>query len=128
MIRYGTVGSNDLERARPFYDALLATIGMRAFYVTKRGGCFWGHHHTGMFAVLAPYDGGPATVGNGTMVGFCLPTADAVREFHGAALGLGAVNDGDPGPRGGGEHAAFFAYFRDLDGNKICAYSFPVNS
>lgn len=126
MIKYGTVGSNNLGRACEFYDALLSTIGMKAFYVTKKGGCFWGHHNSGMFAVLSPHDGGPATVGNGQMMGFCLETPDAVRSFHQKALELGASNEGDPGARGGGEHAAFFAYFRDLDGNKLCAYAFPA--
>lgn len=126
MLKYATVGSNDLPRASAFYDALLATIGMSAFYETAKGGCFWGHHNTGMFAVLPPYDGGPATVGNGTMAGFCLPTTEAVRAFHRKALELGATNEGDPGARGGGEHAAYFAYFRDLDGNKLCAYAFPA--
>lgn len=126
MIKYATVGSNDLDSARAFYDALLPTIGMEPFYVTKKGGCFYGHHHTGMFAVLAPYDGGPATIGNGTMIGIYLPKAKDVQIFHEKALELGATNEGDPGPRGGGEHAAYFAYFRDLDGNKLCAYTFPV--
>ena len=74
MVKYGTVGSNDLERACAFYEALLATIGMTSFYRTKKGGRFWGQHNAGMFAVLPPYDGGPATVGNGGMVGFCLDT------------------------------------------------------
>lgn len=125
MIRYATVGAHDLPRAIAFYDELLGTIGMRAFFDTGKGGRFWGQHQTGMFAVLPPYDGGPATVGNGTMAGFCLPSSRAVRAFHRKALELGASNEGDPGTRGAGVHAAFFAYFRDLDGNKLCAYAFP---
>ena len=126
MIRYGTVGSNELARATAFYDPLLATLGMKPFYETKKGGRFYGQHNTGMFAVVPPYDGGPANVGNGAMTGFCLETPDAVRTFHALALALGAANEGDPGPRGGGEHAAFFAYFRDPDGTKLCAYAFPA--
>lgn len=128
MIRYATVGSSDLPRAIAFYDDLLGTIGMRGFFETRKGGRFWGQHQTGMFAVLPPYNGGAASVGNGTMAGFCLPSPEAVRSFHQRAIELGGMNEGDPGPRGTGVHAAFFAYFRDLDGNKLCAYAFPADS
>jgi len=74
--------------------------------------------------VLGPYDGNDATIGNGTLAGFGLESREAVAAFHAKALALGATNEGDPGPRGGDASPAYFAYFRDLDGNKLCAYHF----
>ena len=77
-----------------------------------------------MFGVLAPADGREASVGNGTMIGFLLGSRAAVRQIHAKALELGGRCEGVPGPRGPEETQAYFAYFRDLDGNKLCAYSF----
>ena len=77
-----------------------------------------------MFGVLAPADGREATVGNGSMIGFLLGSRAAVRELHAKALELGGRCEGAPGPRGPEETQAYFAYFRDLDGNKLCAYCF----
>ena len=125
MIKYACVGSNDLERAKKFYDALLGSIGMRTYYETSRGGRMYGHPQTGLFSIAVPYNGEPATIGNGTMAGFCLDSPDEVSAFHAKALSLGAADEGHPGPRGTLEPAAFFAYFRDPDGNKLCAYWIP---
>lgn len=125
MIAYASVGSNNLDEAKMFYDALLASIGMASYYDARTGGRLYGDPSTGFFAVHRPYDGQPATGGNGAMAGFRLDDEEQVRRFHALALSLGATNEGDPGPRGTREPAAFFAYLRDLDGNKICAYCFP---
>ncbi len=118
-VSYVAVGSNDLERARAFYDALLATIGFKPFVEHSSGGRLYGARGHGIFAVLGPYDGKPATVGNGSMGGFSFETTEEVAAFHAKALELGATNEGDPGERGS---QAFFAYFRDPDGNKLCGY------
>ncbi|MEN3975733.1 VOC family protein [Emcibacter sp. SYSU 3D8] len=120
MISYCTVGSNRLEDAKAFYDALLATIGMKPRFEHPSGGRLYSGD-AGMFGVLGPFDKQPATVGNGSMVGFSLDTPEEVAAFHAKALELGATTDGDPGERAPG---AYFAYFRDLDGNKLCAYKF----
>ena len=124
MISYATVGSNDTEKSKAFYDALLATIGMKTFFDHPSGGRLYGKPNKGLFGVLGPYDGGAATNGNGTMAGFGLESPEAVAAFHAKALSLGAKNEGDAGPRGGANSPAIFAYFRDLDGNKLCAYHF----
>ncbi len=121
MLTYATVGSNRLQEARTFYDALLRTIGMRKLYDHPAGGRLYGVPGRGMFGVYPPHDGNAATVGNGSMAGFGLDSAEDVAAFHAAALALGAVDAGTPGPRGPGGRA-YFAYFRDLDGNKLCAY------
>ncbi len=124
MLNYSTVGSNRLEEAKAFYDGLLGSIGMKKFFDHPSGGRLYGIRGACLFGVLAPYDGNPATVGNGSMAGFGMENRAAVDAFHAKALELGATNDGDPGPRGGEASTAYFGYFRDLDGNKLCAYCF----
>lgn len=124
MLNYATVGSNDLDRAKAFYDSLLDTIGMTKFFDHPSGGRLYGRPGKSLFGVLGPYDGNEGTVGNGTMAGFGLESREAVAAFHAMALELGAINEGDPGPRGGENSPAYFAYFRDPDGNKLCAYHF----
>jgi catechol 2,3-dioxygenase-like lactoylglutathione lyase family enzyme len=121
MLGYSTVGSNDLAKAKAFYDALLPTIGMEKRFDHPSGGRLYGHPKTGMFGVLGTFDGQPATVGNGTMIGFGLESQEQVAAFHAKALELGGTDEGAPGLRG---PKAYFAYFRDLDGNKLCAYKF----
>jgi len=76
----------------------------------------------GMVAICTPFDENPATVGNGTMVALNVETKDAVNAMHAKALELGAVDEGAPGPRGDGPF--YGGYFRDLDGNKLCACCF----
>jgi catechol 2,3-dioxygenase-like lactoylglutathione lyase family enzyme len=120
-ISYLTVGSNKLEEAKAFYDALLGTIGMNPVYEHPSGGRLYRGKGVGMFGVLGPYDGNPACVGNGMMGGFDFETREAVDAFHAKALELGATDEGAPGERMPG---VYFAYFRDLDGNKLCGYKF----
>ncbi len=118
-VSYFTVGSRDLERAKAFYDALLGSIGMRPVMEHPTGGRLYGGKGMGMFGVLAPFDGNPASVGNGAMGGFSFETPEEVDAFHAKAMELGATDEGAPGLRLPG---AYFAYFRDPDGNKLCGY------
>ena len=120
QLSYSTVGSNNLEAAKAFYDELLGSIGMSPMFEHPSGGRIY-DGDAGMFGVLGPYDGNAATVGNGTMVGFSFDTREEIDAFHAKGLELGGANEGDPGERAPG---AYFSYFRDLDGNKICAYKF----
>lgn len=122
MLNYATVGSNDLERAKAFYDALLEPLGMAAMFDHPSGGRLYGQFGKGAFGVLGPHDGDAATAGNGVTIGFELDSPDALQAFHDRALALGATNEGDPGPRGGDASPFHFGYFRDLDGNKLCGY------
>lgn len=116
MIGYTTVGTNDLPRACAFYDALFAVIGAKRTMDLGRG-VAWGVSRTAPgFAVIKPYDGEPATVGNGVMIALVVNRRELVDELHAKALALGAKDEGPVGLRG--EH--FYAgYFRDLDGNKL---------
>jgi catechol 2,3-dioxygenase-like lactoylglutathione lyase family enzyme len=120
-VSYFTVGSNKLPEAKAFYDALLGSIGMKPFIEHRSGGRLYGARGKGLFGVLGPYDGQPAVAGNGVMGGFSFDTPQEVADFHARALELGATNEGDPGERAPNVH---FAYFRDLDGNKLCGYNF----
>lgn len=121
MQLYATVGSNRLEEAIPFYEQLLGSIGWQKLFDNPNGGRFFGSIANGMFAVVAPFNGEPATVGNGTMIGFAFNSRAEVDAFYTKAISLGATDEGAPGDRGGG---SYFSYFRDLDGNKLCAWTF----
>jgi predicted lactoylglutathione lyase len=121
MNGYTTLGTNDLERASRFYDELLSTIGEKRIF-DAGGFIAWGSsmdHHA--LAITKPFDGQPATVGNGVMLAIQMPSKEAVNAFHAKALALGASDEGAPGPRGEGFYAG---YFRDLDGNKLNAFVF----
>jgi catechol 2,3-dioxygenase-like lactoylglutathione lyase family enzyme len=115
-----TVGSNDLEKAKAFYDALLGSAGVGCLFEHPSGGRVYGKDGKPFFVVLGPYDGKPATVGNGTMVGFCFETRAEVDAFHAKALALGGTDEGAPGARA---PKFYMSYFRDLDGNKLCAFN-----
>ncbi|MFG6440104.1 VOC family protein [Roseateles sp. LKC17W] len=119
MIGYTTLGTNDLPRAAAFYDELFALIGIKRIMDFGRGYA-WG---TGMdkpgFGVMLPFDGKPASVGNGVMVALVVDSQEKVQALHAKALALGGTDEGAPGPRDEGFYAA---YFRDLDGNKLNAF------
>ena len=119
MIGYVTLGSNDIARAAGFYDELLKLVGAGRFMESDNF-IAWSTGPTApAISVITPYDGKPATVGNGTMVAIIVDSPEKVQAIHAKALELGGANEGDPGPRGDGFYAA---YFRDLDGNKLNAF------
>jgi len=123
MPLYASVGSNDLDRAVPFYAELLGLLGWaKAFDNGPAKGSFFGSPNSGMLAVVEPFDRQAANAGNGSMVGFALASNAEVDAFYAKALELGASDEGPPGYRGPEEVGAYFAYFRDLDGNKLCAF------
>lgn len=122
MVAYATVGTNDAASALEFYDALLSPFGMARYFDHPRGGAIYGKDGKTTFGVLAPFDGAPATVGNGSMTGFALESRDEVDAFHAKALELGGSCEGEPGLRGPEEMGMYFTYVRDRDGNKLCAF------
>ena len=120
MFSHVMIGTNDLEKAKAFYDALLGTLdvrpakvdGHRIFYFTK----------TGVFAVSKPINGQPATHANGGTIGFVAATPEQADAFHAAGLASGGTTCEDPpGVRESPAGKFYLAYLRDLDGNKICA-------
>ena len=119
MIGYTSVGTNDLDRATAFYSELLGLLGATVFFRNDRG-LGWGvEPGKPMFAVLKPFDGQPATVGNGAMVALNASDPAQVQAVHAKALALGGRDEGAPGERGKGFYGA---YFRDLDGNKLAVF------
>lgn len=117
IISHLSIGTNDFERAVAFYDRVLATLGCRRV-MEHPGAVAYGRAYP-EFWVQAPIDGRPATVGNGTHVGFVAPSAEAVRAFHAEALAAGAVDDGPPGPRPDYGAPYYGCFVRDPDGHKI---------
>jgi catechol 2,3-dioxygenase-like lactoylglutathione lyase family enzyme len=115
-----TIGTNDLNRAKTFYDALFRAFGVTPMFEHPSGGRFYGRDGVPMLGLLPPYDKRPASVGNGTMVAFSCGSQEEVRAVHAKALALGGSDEGSPGERGPN---MYYAYFRDLDGNKLCAYA-----
>lgn len=119
MVGYVTLGSNDLDRAVAFYDDLLSQFGAKQVINDGRMVVWAGEAGGAMLAVCTPYDEKQATVGNGTMVALAGGSQEGVKKLHARALELGASDEGEPGPRTG---AFYGGYFRDLDGNKLCAF------
>ncbi|HWK53281.1 MAG TPA: VOC family protein [Hyphomicrobiales bacterium] len=117
MFTHITVGTNDLEAARRFYDSALEPLGLKRSTDMEKAS-IWG----GEFFVLNPTDGNAASVGNGTTVSFVAPSRAAVDAFHAKALAAGGKDAGAPGPRTFAPNA-YAAYVRDLDGQKIVAVS-----
>ena len=120
MIGYVLMGTNDLARAASFYDALVGEMGGRRKLELERS-ILWGRDKGApIFGVITPFDGKPATPGNGFTLALRVDSHAAVDTLHAKALALGATGDGAPGTRGTGKF--YGAYFRDLDGNKVVFY------
>ena len=120
MIGYVTLGTNDLARGAKFYDAIAKELGCGRFMEMDRF-IAWGEPGGAAgIGLTMPFDGKPATVGNGVMVALAAKDKAQVDRIHALALSLGGTDEGAPGPRGNGGFYA--AYFRDLDGNKLTAF------
>jgi len=119
MIGYVTLGTNDLARAAAFYDAIAAELGVSRMMEFDNF-IAWGKEGGGAgIGLTRPFDGNPATVGNGVMVALEARDAEQVQRLHAIALANGGTCEGPPGPRGEGFYAG---YFRDPDGNKLNAF------
>jgi catechol 2,3-dioxygenase-like lactoylglutathione lyase family enzyme len=120
MIGYVTLGTNDLERASEFYDALLAELGAKRIGGDDRMRMWGKSMREPVLAICTPYDGKTASVGNGVMVALDAGSREAVDRIYDKAIELGAADEGPAGPRGDGSF--YGGYFRDPDGNKLVAY------
>jgi catechol 2,3-dioxygenase-like lactoylglutathione lyase family enzyme len=126
MFNHIVVGSNDLERSRLFYDAVLRVLGYQGpplRNVTPSGHArLFYRHDGGTLAVSEPIDGDSATVGNGSTLAFRCSTPELVQAFHDAAVRHGGTSIEDPpGLRESALGRLWLAYVRDPDGNKLCA-------
>ena len=116
MIGYVTLGTNKFDEAVAFYDALLGELGAGRFMETDKFVAWTTGPQTPAVSVTKPYDGKPATVGNGTMVALVVDSPEKVDQIYRKALELGGTCEGPAGPRSDNFYAG---YFRDLDGNKL---------
>jgi catechol 2,3-dioxygenase-like lactoylglutathione lyase family enzyme len=124
MFSHVTVGCHDLARSMVFYDAILLPLGLTQRPVVPDGGppaACWVNASQGLprFYVYQPFDGKPASAGNGSMVAFLAPSPAAVAAAHAAGLAVHGTDEGAPGPRPHYGSGYFGAYLRDPDGNKI---------
>jgi catechol 2,3-dioxygenase-like lactoylglutathione lyase family enzyme len=125
MFSHIMVGSNDLERSKRFYDAVLSVLGApepaRDLNSTGHTRLFY-FHGGNVFCVVEPINGEPATFANGGTIGFTCNSPEQVQAFHDAAVANGGISIEDPpGYRKGGLASMYLAYVRDPDGNKLCA-------
>lgn len=129
MFSHVMVGSNDIERSKRFYDAVLGVLGVgephRNVNATGQTRLFY-RHDGGTFCVSEPIDGGRATFANGGTVGFKCDSPEKVHQFHDVALAHGGSSIEDPpGLREGKLGSLYLSYVRDPDGNKLCALHRP---
>lgn len=125
MFSHIMIGTNDLQRSKAFYDAVLGTLGVPAGTVDRHR-VFW-RTATGVFSTTLPIDGEPATVGNGGTIGFACQSAAQADAWHAAGVANGGTTCEDPpGVREGPGGKIYLAYMRDPDGNKLCGlYRMP---
>jgi catechol 2,3-dioxygenase-like lactoylglutathione lyase family enzyme len=123
MFGYVTLGTNDLEKTAAFYDNLLAEIGAKRMIQSDRSVFWTAGPGVPMLGLMKPFDGKPASAGNGTMLALVVDATDKVDRVHQKALELGARDEGAPGPRDA-VPGFYGAYFRDPDGNKLCVFNF----
>ncbi len=117
ILSHVSLGTNDFERARAFYDAVMPTVGARRVEDFP-GAAAYGKAFP-EFWIQTPFDGGPAGRGNGTHIAFIAESKAAVDAFHAAALAAGATCDGPPGPRPDYGAPYYGCFVRDLDGHKV---------
>ena len=129
MFSHVMVGSNDIERSKRFYDAVLAVLGAGEPYRDKAGS---GHarlfyrHDGASFCITEPINGQAATFANGGTIGFKCTSPEQVRAFHDTAVANGGTSiEQPPGLRESTLGALYLAYVRDPDGNKLCALHRP---
>lgn len=125
MFSHIMIGTNDLEKSKAFYDAILGTLGVPAGFVDRHR-IFW-RTKTGTFSVSLPIDGQPATAGNGSTFGFACESAAQADAWYAAGVAHGGSTCEDPpGVRSGPAGQLYLAYLRDPDGNKLCGvYRLP---
>jgi catechol 2,3-dioxygenase-like lactoylglutathione lyase family enzyme len=120
MFSHVMIGTNDLEKSKTFYDAVLGTLGVKPGFVDGNR-VFW-RTKTGTFGVSIPINGEKACFANGGTIGFAVETPEQADAWHAAGVANGGTSiENPPGIRKGGMGEMYLAYLRDPDGNKICA-------
>jgi catechol 2,3-dioxygenase-like lactoylglutathione lyase family enzyme len=120
MLGYLTVGANDIPRSERFYTAVLAPLGYAK--VEQEDGVAYTLPDGPSVYVKKPFDGREATVGNGSMLAFRVPTHAELRALHSAGVAAGGTDEGAPGFRAQYSRNFFVAYLRDPVGNKLALF------
>lgn len=126
MFTHTTLGTNDVARAKRFYDAALQPLGITCVReIPEKGWLVYASTTSpAKLLICTPRDGQPATFGNGSTLGLHAATPEQVDAFYAAGLANGGTDEGQPGPRDATGPGSRLAYVRDPDGNKLCAF-FP---
>ena len=121
MIGFIMVGTNNLDNATKFYDTLLSTIELQRVVTNEKYAGYASNKKPDdvEFYVTNPVNKEKATFGNGTQISFLINSKDSVNSFYNVGIKLGGKDEGAPGIRSGD----YYCYFRDLDGNKVCAFT-----
>ena len=121
MIGFLMVGTNNLDKATKFYDTLLDVIELERVVTNEKYIGYASKEKSDEieFYVTNPVNKEKATFGNGTQISFLINSKDLVNSFYNVGIKLGGKDEGAPGIRSGD----YYCYFRDLDGNKICAFT-----
>ena len=122
MFTHVMIGTNDLAKARPLYDAALEALGHKNAMPASAARLVYRGEH-GAFIVGTPANGAAACHANGGTIGFAAASRAHVDAFHAAGLANGATCEGPPGIRTATGRPMYGAYLRDGDGNKICAFT-----
>lgn len=123
MYSHTTIGANDLARAKGFYDAVLSPLGLVVRF-SDDSIIGWGEPSgPPQFLVVRPFDGRDPSIGNGSMIALLASKRSLVDACYAAAMAQGGTDEGAPGLRPQYHRNYYGAYFRDLDGNKICIVS-----
>lgn len=117
VISHVSIGANDFDKVRAFYDAVMPSIGANII-MDHPGAVAYGRQFP-EFWLGVPHDGKPATVGNGFHIGFIADNKAQVHAFYDAAIANGAVCDGPPGPRPLYGDPYYGCFVRDPEGHKI---------
>jgi catechol 2,3-dioxygenase-like lactoylglutathione lyase family enzyme len=121
MFSHVMVGTDDMEKSKAFYDAIMGALGYNPGFLDSKGRCFY-VTDTGIFAITVPIDGEPASCGNGMTIGFAAPNPAAADAWHAAGVANGGTScEEPPGVREGDLGNLYLAYLRDPFGNKLCA-------
>lgn len=121
MFSHVMIGTNDVQKAKAFYDTLLGTLEVAPGFVDDGRRIFY-RTATGVLGVSKPIDGDAATFANGGTIGFACNSPEQVEAWHAAGIAAGGATCEDPpGVRAGGMGKMYLAYLRDPDGNKLCA-------
>tara|TARA_R110001599_G_scaffold353688_1_gene595344 strand:- start:26846 stop:27226 length:381 start_codon:yes stop_codon:yes gene_type:complete len=121
MFSHIMVGTNDMDKSKTFYDAILGSLGCDPGVIDDAGRCFY-FTPTGIFSISVPIDGEAASAGNGSTTGFAVDNSAAAEAWHATGLANGGTDCEDPpGLREGAAGKLYLAYLRDPTGNKLCA-------